>query len=106
MVRNISPKDLKARLDSGEDLQLIDVREEDEREIASIGGELIPLQTLLEQEQKIRRSGMVVVYCRSGGRSSRAVEALQNEKKFTNLWNLDGGILAWSDDVDPTVQKY
>lgn len=106
MVKQISPKELKARLDAGEDLQLIDVRGADERAIASIGGELIPMETVLGAVEKIRRSGTVVVYCRSGGRSARVIEALQAHHGFTNLLNLHGGLLAWSDEVDPSVQKY
>ena len=78
-IKTITPKQLAAKLQSREDIQLIDVREESERAIASIGGELIPMGTVLENLSRIRRDGAVVVYCRSGGRSGRVVEALQQD---------------------------
>jgi rhodanese-related sulfurtransferase len=105
-VRQLSPKELKRKLENGEQLTLIDVREQDEREIASLGGDLIPMSTVLDNLGRIPREGTVVVYCRSGGRSGKVVEALQQQCGYTNLWNLDGGILRWSDDVDSSVQKY
>lgn len=105
-VRNISPKDLNQKLVSGEKISLIDVREEHERDICSIGGELIPKDTVGENLDRIPREGTVVVYCRSGGRSRAVVQALQDHFGFTNLWNLEGGILRWSDDVDTSITKY
>ena len=105
-VRQISPKELKKKLDNGEQLTLIDVREPHERQIASLGGDLIPMNTVLDALAKIPRDGTVVVYCRSGGRSGKVVEALQAQCGYTNLWNLEGGILRWSDEVDSSVQKY
>ena len=105
-IKTITPKQLAAKLQSREDIQLIDVREESERAIASIGGELIPMGTVLENLSRIRRDGAVVVYCRSGGRSGRVVEALQQDYGYTNLLNLEGGVLRWSDEVDPAVKKY
>lgn len=105
-VRQIAPKELKARLDTGEQITLIDVREESERQIASIGGDLIPMNTVLDNLARIPKDGVVVVYCRSGGRSGKVVSALQAQCGYSNLLNLDGGLLRWSDDVDPKVTKY
>lgn len=104
-MKTIEPKELKAKLDSGEKLALIDVREENEREICHIGGTLIPLAQVLERSAEIPQDLPVVIYCRSGGRSGKAVEALE-AKGFTNLYNLVGGVLRWSDDVDSSVVKY
>jgi len=105
-IRQISPKDLKKRLDAGEKIPLIDVREQAEREIATLGGELIPMDTVLDNLSKIPREGDVVIYCRSGGRSGQVVAGLQAHCGYTNLINLEGGILRWSDEVDDSVQKY
>jgi adenylyltransferase/sulfurtransferase len=104
-MKTIEPKELKAKLDSGEKLTLIDVREENEREICHIGGTLIPLAQVVERRAEIPQDLPVVVYCRSGGRSGRAIEALEAQG-FSNLYNLVGGVLRWSDEVDGSVVKY
>ena len=106
IVREITPKELKAMLEASEQLTLVDVREPFERDIASIGGELIPLAEIVERHVEIPRNRKVIVYCRSGGRSGQAVSALQHEHAFDNLYNLSGGILRWIDEVDPTLKKY
>ena len=105
-VSQISPIELKHKLDAGEDLELIDVREKNEKEIADIGGNLIPLKTVGERAGEIPRNKTVVIYCRSGGRSTKAIEELQARHGFTNLINLKGGILGWADQVDPNLTKY
>jgi sulfur-carrier protein adenylyltransferase/sulfurtransferase len=104
-MKTIEPKELKAKLDAGEKLTLIDVREENEREICHIGGTLIPLAHVVERRAEIPQDLPVVVYCRSGGRSGRAIEALEGQG-FSNLYNLVGGVLRWSDEVDSSVVKY
>jgi rhodanese-related sulfurtransferase len=106
VIRQITPQDLKARLDAGEDLFLLDVREPHEREICNIGGELIPKDTVSAHLDLLPRDKEIVVYCRSGGRSQRVAEELASQHGFTNLTNLSGGMLRWSDDVDPSVRKY
>ncbi|MBK6622695.1 MAG: molybdopterin-synthase adenylyltransferase MoeB [Saprospirales bacterium] len=105
-IPQISPKELKALLDQGADLQLIDVREPYERQIANIGGELIPMGQVMHSVDRIERSKQVVVYCRSGRRSGDIIRILQEHFGFTNLINLKGGILAWSEEVDSGVAKY
>lgn len=105
-IRNITPKELSLRLKEGPAVTLIDVREADEKKIADIGGDLIPVGTVIEQAARIPRSGDVVIYCRSGGRSTAAIKELQTRCGFTNLINLTGGILGWADHVDPSIQKY
>ena len=95
-MQTIEPKELQARLESGEALTLVDVREEDERLQANIGGLFIPLGQIVERSHEIPRNQPIVVYCRSGGRSARAIEVLQSAG-FNNLINLAGGILRWQE---------
>lgn len=93
-------------IDNGEDFQLIDVREQNEYDVAQIGGELIPLATVPQNVDKISKDKKVVVHCRSGKRSGNAVQFLEQQHGFDNLYNLQGGILAWSDEIDPSIPKY
>jgi len=102
----INPAALKARLDSGEELQLIDVREPQEYRICRIPrSRLIPLDELPHRLHEIDRSRPIVVHCRMGDRSAMAAEFLR-QNGFSGVLNLTGGILAWSNQVDPTVLKY
>lgn len=105
-IPTISAKELKALMDEGADFQLIDVREKDEREFCHIGGELIPMAMILKNLDRIDQEKKVVIYCHSGRRSGNVVRVLQANFGFDNLYNLRGGILAWSDEVDPSVPKY
>ena len=95
--------DLKA---SGADFQLIDVREPYEADIAEIGGELIPLSSVPQNVDKIAKDKQVVIHCRSGARSGNAVQWLEANHGFDNLYNLKGGILAYADEIDNSLQKY
>ena len=106
-VPEIDVRALKARLDRGEAPFLLDVREPHEYAIAHLGAPLIPLGVLAERlgELEAHRDAEIVVYCRSGVRSARAVRLLR-ERGFTGAVNLRGGILAWSDEIDPTVPTY
>jgi rhodanese-related sulfurtransferase len=106
MIPQISPKELKQRLDRGDDLFLLDVREYNERDICHIGGELIPKDTVTSNLDRLPRDKEIVVYCRSGGRSQAVAQELYVNHGFRNVSNLAGGMLRWSDDVDPTVRKY
>ncbi len=101
----ITPRDLKARLDRGDDLFILDVREPHEYQICNLNGHLIPLGELSRRVNELDSSREIVAHCRSGKRSADAVEFLQ-KAGFRKIWNLKGGILAWSDDVDPSVPKY
>lgn len=105
-AKQMSVKELNEKIASGKEVHLIDVREAFEREIASLGGDLIPLASLLQKVDQIPRDKEVVIYCRSGARSDRAVQMLQEKFGFTNLSNLQGGVLAWADQIDPTMKKY
>lgn len=104
-VPEISPKELKARLDRRDDIYVLDVREPHEYQICNIGGHLIPLGELPLRAAELDSSQEIVAHCRSGKRSAEAVEFLR-KAGFRKLWNLKGGILAWSDEVDPSVPKY
>lgn len=106
MIPQITPQQLKARLDAGEDLFLLDVREVHERDICNIGGELISKDTVSNNLDRIPRDKEVVVYCRSGGRSDWVARELVGRHGFTKVANLAGGMLRWSDEVDPTMKKY
>lgn len=105
-MKEKSVKELKTMMDSGEDFVLIDVREPDEYEICNLNGKLIPLGQIPEKVNEIPKDKTVIMQCRSGGRSGKAVEWLEANHGFENLYNLVGGILAWSDEIDPSVTKY
>lgn len=90
----------------GEPFQLIDVREPYEYDIVNIGAELIPLATIAEQADKISKDQPVIVHCKMGGRSAKAIRELEEKFGFTNLYNLKGGILAYIDEVQPELTKY
>ncbi len=105
-VKEISVHELKQLIDKGADYQLIDVRETYEYEIVNLGGELVPLKTVEEAIDKIRSDKKVVIHCRSGARSAKAIETLERKFGFSNLYNLKGGVLAWVDEIDNTLPKY
>jgi sulfur-carrier protein adenylyltransferase/sulfurtransferase len=104
-IPQITVKELKRRIDAGEDVQLIDVREPYEFQIAQIGGKLIPQNDVPQRLAEIDREREVVVHCRSGARSQRIAEFLK-QSGYPRVVNVAGGILAWSDEIDPRVQKY
>jgi sulfur-carrier protein adenylyltransferase/sulfurtransferase len=104
-VPEITPRELKARLDRGDDLYILDVREPHEYQICNLGGHLIPLGDLSKRASELDSSREIVAHCRSGKRSAEAVEFLQRAG-FRKVLNLKGGILAWSDEVDPSIPKY
>ncbi|HLJ90760.1 MAG TPA: molybdopterin-synthase adenylyltransferase MoeB [Candidatus Angelobacter sp.] len=104
-VPEISVEELKQRLDAKEDLFILDVREPHEYQICNLNGHLIPLNDLPKRVGELDRGKEMVVHCRSGVRSGKAVAFLQQEG-FTKVKNLAGGILAWADRVDPNVPKY
>ncbi|MGA2726388.1 MAG: molybdopterin-synthase adenylyltransferase MoeB [Terracidiphilus sp.] len=104
-IPQITVKELKRRIDAGEDVQLIDVREPYEFQIAQIGGKLIPQNDVPQRLAEIDRDREVVVHCRSGARSQRIAEFLK-QAGYPRVVNLAGGILAWSDEIDPRVQIF
>ena len=101
----IHVEDLKKRLDANEDIFVLDVREPHEYQICNIKGHLIPLNDLPRRMGELDKDRETVVHCRSGSRSSKAVEFLQ-ANGFKNVKNLAGGILAWAEKIDPGMRKY
>ena len=104
-IPQITLTELKARIDAGEDVQLIDVREPWEAQIAQIGGKLIPQNDVPNRLAELDRAREVVIHCKSGGRSQRIAEFLQ-QQGYPKVANVAGGITAWSDQIDPSVPKY
>ncbi len=102
---DIDPRDLKARIDSGDDFTLVDVREPHEFQICNLDGRLIPLGELQQRHQELDRDAEIIVHCKLGGRSAKAVKLLR-DLGFENVSNLRGGITAWSDEIDPSVPTY
>jgi adenylyltransferase/sulfurtransferase len=106
-MAEITATELKERLDRGDDIQIIDVREPKEHEAARIpDSRLIPLNDVLNRMGEIDQTRETVVHCKMGGRSARAIEALRGAGYTGKLLNLKGGITAWSNEVDPSVPKY
>ena len=106
-MEEITPAELKQRLDKGDDIQIVDVREDNEVAIGRIPNSIhIPLGQILGRMKDIDPNRETVVHCKMGGRSARAIDALQRSGFQGKLVNLKGGILRWSDEVDPSVPKY
>ena len=93
-------------MDKHEDFQLIDVREDIEYEQSNLGGKLIPLGTILTEADQIAKDKPVIVMCRNGRRSTAAIMELEQQFGYDNLYNLDGGIVAWKQAIDPSIEIY
>ena len=104
-MTDISVEELKKRLDRGDDLFVLDVREPHEYQICNIGGYLIPLNDLPKRVSELDSSREIVVHCKMGGRSAKAADFLR-QSGFTKVHNLTGGINAWAERIDPKVPKY
>ncbi|MDR3736672.1 MAG: rhodanese-like domain-containing protein [Acidobacteriaceae bacterium] len=104
-IPQLSVKELKRRMDAGEDVFILDVREPFEYQIANIGGKLIPQNDVPQRLGELDREREIVVQCKSGGRSQRIAEFLA-QAGYAKVVNLTGGILAWADEIDPKMQKY
>jgi len=105
-VKEITARELYDLQERGEKLQLIDVRELHEYEIVNIGAELIPLATIAAKAESIDKDKRVIIHCKMGGRSAKAIRELEEKFGFENLYNLKGGILAYIDEVKPELTKY
>ena len=104
-MKEISVTDLKRMREEGTPHQLIDVREPMEYDMVNIKGELIPMGTIPENLSLIRKDVPVILQCKSGGRSGNVTKFLM-QHGFDNVHNLSGGILAWIDQIDPSLSKY
>ena len=106
-MQEISATELKQKIDSGDEIQIIDVRQPDEHDFARIpGAKLIPLGEVVGRMSEIDPAKDAVIHCKMGGRSAKAIEALSAAGFSGTLINLRGGITAWSNEVDPKVPKY
>ena len=104
-MQDMTPEELKQRLDAGDDLFVLDVREPHEFQICNLGGHLIPLNDLPKRVSELDSSREIVVHCKMGGRSAKAVDFLR-QSGFSKVHNLAGGINAWAERVDPKMPKY
>lgn len=104
-MKEITVQELQKMIENKEDFQLIDVREGFEYEVSNLKGLHIPLGGILLETDKVAKDKPVIVHCRSGKRSAQAILVLEQEG-FTNLSNLKGGILAWRDEIDPSIEVY
>jgi adenylyltransferase/sulfurtransferase len=104
-IPEITAKDLKAKMEAGTELVLVDIREPYEHEICDIGGLLIPMRGIGSRLGELDRNAATVVYCRIGVRSAEVVRMMLNAG-FTQVWNLRGGLHAWATDVDPSLTIY
>ena len=105
-LKEVTVKELYDLQVKGESFQLIDVREPHEYDIVNIGGELIPLASISANSDRIDKDRKVIVHCKVGGRSAKAIRELEEKFGFNNLYNLKGGILAYIDEVQPELTKY
>ncbi len=102
-MKEISVQEVKNWLDEKKEFQFIDVREPHEYEMANLGAELMPLAGIPNFLDKIRRDVPVVIHCRSGFRSGSAVDYIESQLGIENLYNMEGGILAYARDIDPSL---
>ncbi|MCF8257128.1 MAG: phosphosulfolactate synthase [Flavobacteriales bacterium] len=105
-MKDLTVEELKQKMDAKQDFQLIDLRENWELEVCSMGGTHIPMAQILERIGELRTDVPVIMHCRSGGRSSNIVSILESRFGRDNLYNLKGGILAWADRIDKSMEKY
>lgn len=101
-MKEITVSELKNKIDSKADFQLIDVREEHEYETVNIGAELIPMGTVPDNLDKISKDKPVYIHCRSGARSGNICMFLESQG-YNNVYNVKGGILAWINEIDPSL---
>ena len=105
-VKEISVEDLHLWMSEGRDFQLIDVREPYEYDIVNIGADLLPLSSILDQSDKIASDKKVVIHCKMGGRSKKAIMELEEKYGFNNLYNLKGGVIEYIATYDPEASTY
>ncbi|MFN5628614.1 MAG: rhodanese-like domain-containing protein [Bacteroidota bacterium] len=103
-MKEITVQELKLKKDNNEKFQLIDVREEYEVEVGTIGGTHIPMGEILNHLDELSKDIPVIIHCRSGARSAAVVNALEQQHGFTNLYNLKGGITAYANEIDANIK--
>lgn len=106
-IKSITVQELKKLRDNNEEHVLLDVREQHEFDFVNLGAELIPVSMVPSKIDAFdREEKMVIVHCRSGARSANVIHQLQEIKGFDNLYNLEGGILAWAKEIDNSLPTY
>jgi rhodanese-related sulfurtransferase len=105
-MKKIAAKELQEWRKNKVDHQLIDVREEHEISFSNINGESIPMSEIIDQQLRINRNIPVVIHCRTGKRSKAVIMTLERKFGFENLYSLDGGIVAWSEQIDNSLVVY
>lgn len=105
-MKTIKVAELKQMMDNKEDFQLVDVREQNEFDYVNMNAQLIPLSELPQHIEKFSRGKKVIVHCKSGARSANVIAFLQEHHGYDNLYNLTGGILAWANEIDPSLPTY
>lgn len=103
-MKSISVHELKELQDSKADFALIDVREQHEFDNAQMGGKLIPMGEIMERFSEIPTDKQVIIHCRSGVRSANVISWLEQAQGYENLYNLEGGIMAWAAHFDPSLR--
>lgn len=103
-MNSVTVSELKSMIDNNEDFQLVDVREPYEYETANIEALSIPLGEIPARHEEILKDKKVIVHCRSGVRSANAIAFLEQSYGYTNLYNLEGGIMAWAREIDQTLE--
>lgn len=104
-MKEITVAELKKLKDEKASFQLIDIREEHEIDICQIEGEHIPMDNIMDDLTKISKDKQVIIHCRSGARSGAVCIKLES-LGYTNVYNLKGGIIAWANEIDPSITKY
>ncbi len=104
-MKEITVTELKARMDAGDDIQVIDIRESNEYDYCNFGAQHIPMGEIMGNLDLISKDKDVILHCKSGGRSGAMAQALTS-RGYVNVMNLTGGILAWSDQIDSSIPKY
>ena len=105
-MKQIDPISLKEKIDNEEDFQLVDISDEYEFEICCIGGDKINMYSIFDNLEKISKEKDVIIYCRTGTRSSNIIKMLEDTYSYKNLYNLNGGIMRWREDVDNSINEY
>jgi adenylyltransferase/sulfurtransferase len=105
-MKTVNVQELKQLIDEKQDFQLIDVREPFENDLCTLNGVLIPMAEILARLDEINTDKKVIIHCRSGMRSANVISYLEQNHSYSNLFNLTGGILAWSAEIDPSMPSY
>ncbi len=105
-IKELTVHELRELKDSGKYYFLVDVRGPEEYAYANLDATLIPMQEIPERFKEIPREGMVIVHCHHGGRSKKVIAWLEQAHGYSNLYNLAGGIHAWSEEIDTGVPSY